>query len=337
VRRPVGAFAEPHPDEAAETSEWVPPHPIERLRTRLRGNRQLEAGVLLLGLFGVVAVTALVRFGSGLGTLVVDSTLGQVEPPIGPSSAHPFGVMSGLGLDLLSALVQATPIDLALVGGSTLLAALLGIVLGSYAALAGGSVDALVTGVSDLLVGVPPFFFVMVLFLGLQPFLYPPDWLPLFGLLFALVLLPYHARPVRARAMEVTGEPYVEAARAAGATPARLLLRHVLPNSTSPALAQVPVDVYNFLFVLTAFPFLACFGAGSNGFFKLLSPLPSSNYPEWGFLLAQGACAGWSPLAQLNAWWMYTFPAAVVVAFGVAVALACDGLETYLAGHRATT
>ncbi|HEY6237851.1 MAG TPA: ABC transporter permease subunit, partial [Thermoplasmata archaeon] len=289
MRRPVGAAEEAGSGGPDESSEWVPPHPIERWRTRLRGNRQLGAGLLLLGGFGVVAVAAMVRFGSGLGTLVVDSTLGQVRPPIGPSSAHPFGVMSGLGLDLLSALVQATPIDLALVGGSTLLAALLGIVLGSYAALSGGAVDAVVTGVSDLLVGVPPFFFVMVLFLGLQPYLYPPDWLPLFGLLFALVLLPYHARPVRARAMEVTGEPYVEAARAAGASPARLLLRHVLPNSTSPALAQVPVDVYNFLFVLTAFPFLACFGAGANGFFKLLSPLPSSNYPEWGFLLAQGA------------------------------------------------
>ena len=324
-------------DAPEEPSEWVQPDRFQRVRNRLRGNHQLVAGLLLLAVFVVIGVTAALRFGAGLGTLLIDPTLGRLTPPLGPSYRHPFGVMAVLGIDILSALVQATPIDLALVGGSTILAALLGIFLGSYAALAGGAVDAVVTGVSDLLVGVPPFFFVMVLFLGLQPFLYAASWLPLFGFLFALVLLPYHARPVRARALEVTGEPYVEAARASGASPVRLLFRHVMPNATSPVLAQVPADIYNFLFVLTAFPFLACFGGGANGFFALLSPLPTQVYPEWGYLLAEGACAGWSPLASLNAWWMYAFPAAVVVAFGIAVALACDGLETYLSGHRPAT
>lgn len=334
---PPPAPPPPPPHDDGSFDDWDPyadrPGRLLRWRARLRGNAQLLAGGALLGGFLLAAIAALVRFGAGLTTLVTDPALGRATPPPGPSWLHPFGVLAGFGSDELLALWQATPIDLALIGGTTLLAAALGVLVGSYAGLRGGAVDVAVTEVSDLLVGVPPFFLVMVLFLGLQPFLHTPAYLPVFVLLFALVLFPYHARPVRARALEVAGEPYVEAARAAGATPARLLFRHVLPNSTAPALAQLPVDVYNFLFVLTVFPFLACFGGGANGLFHLISPLPSSAYPEWGFLLAQGACAGWSPLAALNYPWMYAFPAAVVVLFGVAVTLAADGFERYLAGR----
>ncbi|MCI4339673.1 MAG: ABC transporter permease subunit, partial [Thermoplasmata archaeon] len=231
---------------------------------------------------------------------------------------------------------QATPIDLALIGGSILLAVAAGLLLGAYAGLVGGPVDLAVTLVSDLLATVPPFFFVMVLFLGLQPFIHPPSYLWVFAVLYALVLWPYHARPVRARAQQVAGEPYVEAARAAGAGTGRLLGRHVIPNSLSPLLAQIPVDVYNFLFVLTVFPFLGCFG---SGFFQDLTPLPlvaGGIYPEWGYILATGACVGWSPLNELNHWWMYAFPAIVVVLFGIAVALVCDGTERLLAGARPT-
>ena len=330
--------AAPAPEEY---DDWDPyadrPSRLLLWRARLRGNLQFLVGAAMLGAFVLAAVAAWLRFGDGLTTLVTDPALRNLTPPPGPSVLHPFGVLSTAGTGGLLALWQATPVDLLLIGGTTLLAAGLGVLVGSYAGLAGGAVDVVVTEVSDLLVGVPPFFLVMVLFLGLQPFLKHPSFLPVFVVLFALVLFPYHARPVRARALEVAGEPYVEASRAAGASPVRLLFRHVLPNSTAPALAQLPVDVYNFLFVLTVFPFLACFGGGANSLFHLSSPLPSSSFPEWGFLLAQGACAGWSPLASLNYPWMYGFPAAVVVLFGVAVTLAADGFERYLAGRARAT
>ena len=315
-----------------------PPNPWPRLRARLRGNYQLAfGGAILLG-FLAAGLLALVQFHGNLTRLSLNPILGGQSPPPGPSAAHPLGVLGGLGVDELQALWQATPVDLALVGGSTLLAAGLGIVVGSAAGLRGGLVDAAVVEVSDLLVGVPPFFFVMVLFLGLQPFLPPADDLLLFGVLFAVVLFPYHARPVRARALEVAGEPYVEAAKAAGAGPPRLLLRHVLPNATAPVLAQLPIDVYNFLFVLTVFPFLNCF---DGSLFAVLSPLPTTaaaqGYPEWGFLLARGACAGWSPLASLDYPWMYLAPGAVVILFGIAVTLAADGFDRFLAGGTRST
>jgi peptide/nickel transport system permease protein len=325
----------PEGEEDLELAEeWrVTKSPWLRLRERTHGNLPLGIGVALLLGYGIVAVAAVVHFGNNLFVLPQNLAEGALSPPPGPDRSHPFGVMGTIGVDILSALFRATPIDLALIGGSVLLAAGIGLFLGTFSALVGGPVDLAVTFCTDLLTTVPPFFFVMVLFLGLQPFLGPPSptFLLAFGILYALILWPYHARPVRARALQVTGETYVEATRAAGGGTGRLLRRHVIPNSVFPVLAQIPVDVYNFMFVLTVFPFLGLF-AGS--LFGYLTPLPTTVYPEWGYLLAAGVDYGWSPLSQTDYWWMYAFPAMTVVLFGVGVALACDGMERYLAGAR---
>jgi peptide/nickel transport system permease protein len=147
--------------------------------------------------------------------------------------------------------------------------------VGSYAGLGGRrSADATVTAWSDVISAVPPFFLVMLLVAGPESVLLGPfaNWsVAVFVVLFGFVLWPYYARIVRARAKQIAAEPYVEAARASGATPRRLLRRHVIPNSYPSVLAQIPADVANVLFVLAVFPFLHCFG-GLN--YPVLSPLP---------------------------------------------------------------
>jgi len=302
-----------------------------RLFARLRPNLSLWIGLALLVLFFAVAVAALVHYGADRNSPPV--TLGWIAPlnlPPGPSLAHPFGTDEGLGIDVLSGVLRATPTDLSLVGGILLVSAGIGLVIGGWAGLAGGTVDLVAIGGSDLFVGVPPFFLVLILYLGTLPLVPPSDGLELFACLFVLVLWPYYARPVRAVAQRAAASPYVEASRAAGAGQDQLLFRHVLPNSLFPVLAQLPVDVYNIFFVLSVFPFLGCFG-GASGLFAPISITPYPLYPEWGSLVAYGACYGWSILPQLDAWWSYFFPAAVIVAFGLMVMLLCDGLERHMA------
>jgi peptide/nickel transport system permease protein len=330
---PIAPAAVEEEDEPLDAEWLVRKSWFQRIGERTRGNPQLGAGAVLLVAFVGIGLAAWADFGNGLFTLAINPKFANVLTPPGPELAHPFGVMGTTGVDILSALFQATPIDLSLIGGSVLLAVAIGLLLGAYAGLLGGPVDLVVTFAADLLTTVPPFFLVMVLFLGLQPFLRPPSFLIVFGVLYALVLWPYHARPVRARALQVAGETYVEAARAAGSSTGHLLRRHVIPNSVFPLLAQIPVDVYNFMFVLTVFPFLGLFAGALFGY---LTPLPATVYPEWGYLLASGVNYGWSPITQTNHPWMYAFPAATVVLFGIAVALFCDGLERLLAGYRPT-
>jgi peptide/nickel transport system permease protein len=322
----------PSPPAAELPATWTETkRPWVRLRERARGNVPLAVGAFLLLAYVAIAVAAVVRFGSGLVTLSIDPSLANQIAPSGPDAAHPFGVLSGqsVGFDILASLFQATPIDLALLGGPILLATVIGLLVGAYSGLVGGPIDLALTFVSDLLTTVPPFFLVMVLFLGVHRFFLPEWYLPVFGVLAALVLWPYHARPVRARAAQIAGENYVEAARAAGSKNGRLLRRHVIPNSMFPMFAQIPVDLYNLVFVLTVFPFLYCTSSTTFGY---LTALPTTFYPEWGFLLAEGVCYGWSPLAASDFWWMYAFPAAAIVLFGIAVALVCDGAERLMAG-----
>lgn len=229
---------------------------------------------------------------------------------------------------MLDGLLRATPFDLALVGGPILLAMAVGAILGTYAGVSQGAIDLVVTGAADVIVGVPTFLLIFVLYLGIVRWVPIPDRLLVFGLLFAAILWPYYARPVRALATEVAEERYVEASRAAGARRRRLVARHVLPNSLAPIFAQAPVDVYSIFFVLTVFPFLGCFAP-----YPFLTVLPATAFPEWGNLLALGACHGWSFLSGIDFWWMYAFPLAAIVAFGTGVSLACDGADRFLSGR----
>ncbi|MCI4334137.1 MAG: ABC transporter permease subunit [Thermoplasmata archaeon] len=326
------APAEATVEEASDP--WDPAALAALARTRGLAYRTIEGlartppllmGTALLVGFGVLALYSFALF--GLPEQLLGRFAWQVNPyPPGPSRAHPFGIMAGLGVDVAHALLVATPWDIGILGSILGVAALTGTLAGASAGYFRGPLDWVVTGLVDLLLAVPPFFLVVILYLGTVLFVPIADHLTLFVLLFAFVLWPYYARPVRARAQSVTAEPYIESARASGSLPSRTLWRHVLPNSLGPALAQLPIDVYQVFFVLTVFPFLACFGNDS-----LLSPLPSTSFPEWGNLLARGVCYGWSPLAETNFWWMYAFPALAVVLFGIAVALTADGLGSLLA------
>ncbi|MCI4330858.1 MAG: ABC transporter permease subunit [Thermoplasmata archaeon] len=310
-------------------------HSTSVLSQRLRATPSIWVGGGLLSAYILVGVAAVLAYGDSLTQMTLNPFLGEMLPPPGPSHGHPFGVMGGTGIDLLDAILRATPVDLALLGGILGSAVGIGVVLGAYAGYDAGIADDLVTFVGDIVGSVPPFFLVLVLFLGVQQLVPPDQGVTVFGCLFAIVLWPYYARPVRARAQQVSHEAYIEAAQASGASRPWMLARHVIPNSFYPVLAQIPVDVYNVFFVLTVFPFLGCFGGGAGHFYATLTPLPSTSvYPEWGNLLATGACEGWSFLAQLDWWWMYTFPALAILGFGIAVALSCDGVEKVLRAGR---
>ena len=299
---------------------------------RTRRNPGLLAGLGLLGAFVGAAAFSIERYGGGRNAPPVDFAVANlVGLAPGPSPQHLLGTDRGLGVDVLSAILRATPNDLAIVGTILLLAAVTGLLAGGWAGLAGGAADLAVLWSADLLVGVPPFFLVIVLFLGVAPLAPPGDSLAVFALLFAVVLWPYYARPVRAVAQRTAAEPFVESARAAGAGADRLLFRHILPNSLFPVLAQLPVDVFNVFFVLTVFPYISCLSPSA---FAPLSVTPSALYPEWGSLLGYGACYGWSILPELDAWWSYVFPAATIFLFGLMVVLLCDGLDRQLGAGR---
>lgn len=324
------------PSAGAETADAAPAAAWDRtlgIGERLRRAElpvELWAGLGVLLGFVVLAVGELAVRGAAVGVLPSEAAW-VGGPALGPSGRHPFGVMSGLGVDIASSLALATPWDLAIVGGILLLASGVGILVGALAGLhEGGSVDLALTFWTDAISGIPPVVWVAAVFFTVAPHVQSSRFLPGFVLLFGAVLWPYYARPVRARARIVGGTAYLQSARASGAGTYRLLVDHVVPNSLGPAFAQLPVDVGNVFFVLSVFPFVACYG-GATPLFPLLSPLPYVPFPEWGYLLAEGACNGTSVIWTYNYWWMYTFPALAIIVFGLGIAMASDGMQKLLA------
>jgi peptide/nickel transport system permease protein len=293
----------------------------------VRETPSLLTGIALLALLAGASIGAVIEFGSHLTSYYVDRTL-QLVSDTPPSAMHPFGVINYIGVDVFQGVWQATPLDMILIGSILLGAAGLGLLLGTGGGLFGGRSEWFVSASADLVGSVPSVFLVSVLFVGIGGLVPYADLLPLFAVLFVLVLWPYYARPVLARARQVSTTGYVQAAQVSGARRSRLLFRHGMPNSYLPILAQLPTDFTSIIFVLTMFPYLNCL---SHGITLLVTPLPNQSYPDWGFLLAYGVCTGWSPFPGGNFWWMYSFPAAAIVLFGSAVTLCCDGLERWSA------
>jgi len=327
----------------AVAAEWLEELRSPRFRERWARRplgASLWAGIAILAGYLAVAMSALIVFRNSLYAVPINPTWIPPFNPIGPSYAHPFGVLPGLGTDLFRALWQATPFDLAIVGGILVIDAGLGWVLGGIAGMnEGGVVDSVVMFLSDTLGAIPSFFLVVALFAGLWTVAPASVNLPVFVLLFGLVIWPTTARTTRERARQVAREPYLESARASGAGRTYLFFRHILPNSLSPVLAQLPIDVAPIFFVLTIFPwFWDCAGpGGSKGLYYLIaslppySPLPAVNFPEYGNLLAIGTCEG-LPISTVGSagWWMVLFPLLAILFLGIGIALVCDGIDRRL-------
>ena len=320
------------------TENAAPPRRRDVYRRHPFGT-QLWVGIGLLAFYVAVALSALVVFRGSLGALSENFAWQTPLPPIGPSWTYPFGILPGFGVNLLDAIWQATPWDLAIVFGILAIDGALGALIGAIAGLYEGSaIDHAVTFLGDSLGAIPAVILVAAIFAGVVLAVPADRSLWLFIVLFGLLLWPPSARTVRERVRVLAQRPYVEASRANGATNRRLLFRHLLPNSLGPVLAQLPVDVAAVFFFLSVYPwFFNCAspypGPGVGYHVPGLppfSPLPTTLFPEWGFQLGFSACDAFLVPGGPIYWWMFLFPLLAIVGLGIAIALACDGLEKWL-------
>lgn len=221
------------------------------------------------------------------------------------------------GRDRLSRLVVATRFSLLVGPLGTLLAALLGILIGCLAGSAGQRVDAVLMRSADAMMALPD----LVLILACRaafPLELPPTRAAalLIGIFVALGWAEM-ARLSRGLVLELREREFVTAAVSLGMSPARILWRHLLPNAARPLAVQTLLMLPTFLLSETALSFL---GVG------LQEPEPS-----WGNLLA--AAADLSLLERPHAWVMLT-PAMAIVLFVFGVRLLGNALQTDQYGGR---
>ncbi|HEX5436432.1 MAG TPA: ABC transporter permease [Gemmatimonadaceae bacterium] len=223
---------------------------------------------------------------------------------------HLLGTDS-FGRDLFTRMMMAARVSLFVgLAGSTLAGAV-GIAVGAVAAWAGGLLDRLAMGVSDVLLSVPRLVLLLV-----AAALWQPGATMVILVLMATGWMGV-ARLVRGEVLGLRGRPFVEAAQALGAKPRRILWRHVLPNALGPAIVAITLGVGSAILLESGLSFL---GLGVQ------PPMPS-----WGNMIADGreviVIAPWVALA----------PGLALIATVLACTLLGDALRDRLAGEADVT
>lgn len=200
------------------------------LLRRTARHRGAAVGMVLLALFLLAAVFAPVIAPRDPLAQMLDEGLSR------PSASHWLG-QDKFGRDVLSRLIHGARLSLAVGLGTVGISLLIGLAAGSLTGFLGGAADRIFTGACDVLLAFPG----ILLAIGIAAVRGPS-----FGnVLFALSVLGWvgYARVIRAQVLSVKTREFVASARAVGSSPARLLLRHILPNAISPILVEATFGI----------------------------------------------------------------------------------------------
>jgi peptide/nickel transport system permease protein len=257
-----------------------------------------------IGLTSLLVLTTLVAlFARLLAPHDPVQPVGDLNLPPG-SPGFPLGT-DAIGRDLLSRTlygIQASWFSALLV---VALGLLIGGLIGIVAGVAGGWLDAVLMRVTDLFLALPGTLVAIAIVAALGPGLTNT----LIGV--SIVWWPYYARIIRGEARALAARPHVEAARLAGISRRRLLLRHVLPGVVPTAVVTASLDVGNVVLLLAGLSFL---GLGQ-----------SAPAPELGADTARA-------LSQLlSEWWVPIVPGLAALLLSLVANLGGDGIRVLLA------
>lgn len=184
-----------------------------------------------------------------------------------PSRSHPFG-LDELGRDIFARLVAGARISLAVGLVVVTVSSTIGMILGAIAGYFGGLADDVISRVVDVLMAFPGILLAIALVAVLGP--------SLANVILALCVIGWvgYARLVRGQALRARELDYVQAARALGAGPARIVLRHVLPSAFPAVIVQATLGMAGAIIAEASLSFL---GLGVQ------PPTPS-----WGTMLDAG-------------------------------------------------
>jgi peptide/nickel transport system permease protein len=224
-----------------------------------------------------------------------------------PSLHHLFGT-DQVGRDVFSRVLYGARVSPLVALLVLVIACVVGIPLGVIAGYFGGVADETIMRITDIFLAFPS----LLLSLAFAAVL-PPSLTSL-TIAIAITWWPWYTRLIRGQAASVAGRPYVESCRALGIPAWRILLRHVLPNSVTPLIVQVSLDVGGVILTASALSFL---GLGAQD--------PT---PDWGLMVAEGQNY------FTTQWWLVTYPGLAILLTALAFNLLGDGLRDVLDPRR---
>ena len=198
-----------------------------KLMTRFRRNPGAIVGTSILVFLACVAV---------VGPLLVGDPLQQdiLVRSTPPNGIHPMGT-DEFGRDILSRVIYGTRISLLSGLGVVLFGTALGVLFGSLAGYYGGIFESVIMAAMDMLLAFPAVLLAVSIAAGLGPSLATAT------IAIGVVNVPYFARLIRSAILSVKYQEYFEAARVAGASDARIIRLHLLPNVITPVIVQATI------------------------------------------------------------------------------------------------
>jgi len=235
--------------------------------------------------------------------------------PIPPGAeGHIFGTGTN-GLDMFYGVIWGARTTLIMSMIVVLSGAIIGLVLGAIAGFYGGWVDETLMRITDIFLSLPALILAMAITAVLSR--------NLNNIMLALIIVwwPGYARLMRGQVLLIRESTYVEAARSIGARKSRILFRHIVPNSLSPLVVNVTLDLGAVALVAAGLSFIG-FGVDSG-------------YAEWGRMISDGQ-AWMPPIVSIfngvaySAWWTWAIPGAFILVFVMGFSLLGDGLRDIL-------
>jgi len=221
-----------------------------------------------VALVGLVMVAVYAGIAVGVDLLPLrDPLLPSADRLAAPSGAFPFGT-DALGRDLLSRVLFGARLSMQVAVLSVAAATVVGGVLGLVSGYLGGIADLVIGRVMDVFFAFPA----ILLALGIVAALGPDPKNVIIAI--AVVYTPIFMRVVRGPVLALKARDFVEAARAIGATQARIVVRHIVPNLISTLIVQVSLALS-----------WAVLTEGALSFLGLSAQPPA---PSWGVMLNEG-------------------------------------------------
>ena len=226
-----------------------------------------------------------------------------------PNSEFFFGT-DAMGRDVFTRIMYGGKVSLWIGLAAVMLSLAIGVPLGLISGYTGGILDNLIMRFMDLILAFPGILFAIWLVSMLGP--------GVNQVIIAIAFwdLPGFSRVVRGSVLSIKEVDYIQATRALGGNPWRIMFAHVLPNVIAPIIIMASLSISGSIL------------AGSSLSFLGLGPQPPT--AEWGLMLADGR-----PYLR-QAWWLMVFPGAMITLFVLASNIFGDGLRDALDPRTAT-
>ena len=268
-----------------------------RIWLNLKGNP-----LAMLGLFIIVAFVVL-SLAAPLLAPYSPSVQDLGNRLSAPTAAHWFGT-DELGRDILSRLLYGGRVTLGMVIAVVVLVAPIGVFIGCIAGYFGGIVDTALMRVTDVFLAFPRLILALAFVAALGP-----------GIENAIIAIaitswPPYARIARAETLTVRNSDFIAAAKLTGASPFRIILRHLMPLCVPSVIVRITLDMSSIIIT-----------AASLGFLGMGAQPPS---PEWGAMIAT------AKRFIFEQWWVATIPGVAIFLVSLAFNFLGDGLRDVL-------